>query len=133
MEQKQKIFVIEDDDLMLNLYGRTFRLNGFEVETAKDGVEALSKLKDIAKNPDIIVLDIMMPKMNGFDVLKQLKKDHKTKDIPVIVLSNLANSQDVEEALKFGAAMHLVKSQHDPQDTVEKIKKVLEGSSKKGK
>ncbi|MFA6407677.1 MAG: response regulator [Candidatus Paceibacterota bacterium] len=128
MEQKQKIFMIEDDVLMLNLYERTFKLSGFDIEVAKDGMEALGKLKDIAEKPDVIILDIMMPKINGFDVLKQLKKNSGTKNIPVVVLSNLAHPEDVDRVLKMGAAMYLVKSQHDPEDTVKKVKEAIENS-----
>ncbi len=130
MEQKQKVLLIEDDPLMIDLYKQTFQLNGFDVEIAEDGIKGLSLLKNSAVGPDVILLDIMMPKMNGFEVLEQLKKNPETKNIPVIVLSNLAQPNDVDKVLKLGAAMHLVKSQHDPRDTVEKVRQVIKDSSK---
>src|SRR3989344_245088 len=125
MDQKFRIFLIEDDSLVVHLYERTFTLNGFDVEVAYDGVEGLDKLSKSEELPAVIILDLMLPKMTGFDVLRELKKNPKTKSIPVIVLSNLAQTNDIDETLKLGAAMHLVKSQHDPEDLVKKIKEVI--------
>lgn len=130
MEQKQKILIVEDDPLIMDLYKDTFQLNGFEVEIAKDGIESLCMLKDSAIKPNVILLDIMMPKMNGFDVLEQLKKNPKTKDIPVIILSNLAQPHDIDTMLKLGATMYLSKIQLNPKDLVEKTKQVIKNSSK---
>jgi two-component system, response regulator len=125
MEQKQKILIIEDDNLMVNLYSNTFQLNGFDVAVAKDGIEGIALLKNAKDMPAAILLDIMMPKMNGFEVLKKLKEESRTKDVPVIVLSNLAQPDDVEKVMKLGASSYLVKSQNDPDDTVKKVRQVI--------
>ncbi|MEK6833965.1 MAG: response regulator [Thermoproteota archaeon] len=130
MEQKQKILIIEDDPLIRDLYRDAFRLNDFEVEIAENGIDGLRILKNFAVKPCVILLDIMMPNMNGFDVLEQFKKNSETKDIPVVILSNLAQRQDIDKALKLGAVMYLVKAQHSPKDIIEKIKQIIQDSSK---
>ena len=81
--------IVEDDSFMIQLYHNLFKLEGFEVELAKDGLEALDKLKTAEKVPDIILLDIMMPRMDGFEFLRQRNKVDKLKNIPVVVLPNL--------------------------------------------
>jgi two-component system alkaline phosphatase synthesis response regulator PhoP len=125
MEQKQKILLIEDDPLMINLYKQTFFLNGFDLDVAEDGLAGLALLKDSTQKPSVILLDIMMPKMNGFQVLEHLKKNPATKDIPVMILTNLAQPGDVEKVLQMGAAMYLIKSEHGPRETVEKIRQTI--------
>lgn len=126
-----KILIIEDDPLMVRMYERVFRLNKYDVEMAFDGKDALDKIKSSETNPDIVLLDIMMPKMSGFDVLKNIKDDPKTKDIPVIILSNLAGKEDAEKGLKMGAVSYLVKSEHEPKDVVTIVKEYLDKASKK--
>jgi CheY-like chemotaxis protein len=124
------VFIIDDDESMRNLYERAFRFNKINVVIASDGAEALAKLESGEIKPSAILLDVMMPKMSGFDVLKKLKENDKLKDIPVIVLSNLAQPSDVEKTKELGAALHLVKSQHEPQEIVDKALEVIGGASK---
>lgn len=120
-----KIFIVEDDPLMSRMYEKAFRLNGYDVELAFDGEEGLKKLEDMDEKPTVVLLDIMMPKMSGFDVLKAVKGDKSLKKIPMIALTNLAGKDDAEKALKLGAALYLVKSQYDPKEVVEKVKEVI--------
>jgi len=120
-----KIFIVEDDPLMSRMYEKAFRLNGYDVELAFDGEEGLKKLKDMDDKPTVMLLDIMMPKMSGFDVLKELKEEKDLKKIPVIALTNLAGKEDAEKALKLGAKLYLVKSQYDPKEVVEKVKELI--------
>src|SRR3989338_6119229 len=122
-----KIFLMEDDPLMIRMYEKAFKLSGYEVETAFDGEEGLTKLKAAEPKPTLILLDIMMPKLSGFDVLKEIKKSQELKNIPVIALTNLAGQADAEKALELGAVLYLVKSQYDPQEVVNKIKEVISG------
>ena len=125
-----KLFMAEDDPLMSRMYERAFRLGGHEVTIAHDGEEALTLLQKSAEKPDaVILLDIMMPKMNGFDVLRKIKEDAKLKNIPVILLTNLAGEQDAEKGLQLGAVLYLVKSQYTPKQIVEKIEEVIKASS----
>lgn len=117
---EKRVFIIDDDESMRNLYERAFRFNKIEVATAVDGEDALNQLEKMENKPSVILLDIMMPRISGFDVLKKLKGDEKMKNIPVVILSNLAQELDVEKTMGLGAALHLVKSQNEPQDIVDK-------------
>ena len=127
----EKIFIVEDDPLMVRMYERVFKLNNYEVEMAFDGEEAVAKLKTLKTKPAIILLDIMMPKMSGFDVLNILKKDDALKDIPVIALTNLAGKDEAEKGLKLGAVAYLIKSEHEPKDVVKLVREAIEKYGKK--
>ena len=131
MASKVTIFIAEDDPLMARLYEKAFRLSGYEINLAFDGEEAIKKIEELRENkPTIIILDIMMPKLSGFDVLKFLKQEKDFKNIPVVVLTNLAGKEDAEKALSMGAVLYLVKSQYDPKQVVEKIKEIISGYSR---
>jgi len=97
---------------------------GYEVGNAHDGEAGLKMAQDI--KPDLILLDLILPKIDGFTVLKELKKSPETKDIPVIVLTNLESAEDVEKVIEFGATTYLVKAHYELEDIVAKIKEVLE-------
>lgn len=118
-----KILIIEDDPLIQRMYSKELYSNGFEVEIANDGEDGL--LKALSVDPHLILLDIMMPKKNGFELLKELKSLSQTKEIPVIILSNLMNENDEEFAIKNGAVKFLVKSNHEPFEVLEIIKSTL--------
>lgn len=126
-----KIFIVEDDPLMSRMYEKAFKLNNFEIEQAFDGEEAIAKLETMSPKPVLIVLDVMMPKMSGFDVLKHIKASPDLKAIPVVMLSNLAGQEDAEKALSMGAVLYLVKSQYEPKQIVEKIKEIIAGYQRK--
>jgi DNA-binding response OmpR family regulator len=117
------LLVIEDDPLVSRMYQKAFKFEGFDVETAKDGHEGITKANEI--KPEVILLDIMMPKMNGMEVLERLKTNDELKDIPVIVLTNLSGTQDAENALKRGALAYLVKSEYKPNEVAKKVKEIL--------
>ncbi|MDP3997308.1 MAG: response regulator [Candidatus Andersenbacteria bacterium] len=119
------IQIIEDDALFARLYEKAFGFEGYDVEVATNGREGLEKVK--TGKPTLILLDIMMPEMNGLEVLDHLKSDDATKDIPVIVLTNLAGEKDAEEALAKGAVKYIVKSDHDPKEIVSMVKGILAG------
>ena len=115
-----KVLLIEDDSLMVKMYNMKFTHDGFDVDIALDGEEGLQKAKN---NPNIIVLDIMLPKMSGTEVLEKLKTDDKTKNIPVIVLTNLnVNEEDVTKCKDLGAEEVLMKTDVTPQEVVDKIR-----------
>lgn len=118
-----KILLIEDDGSMSRVYERAFRFEKYEVILAKTGLEGLKKLK--IDKPDIILLDLMMPEMSGIEFLDRVKKDDKIKDIPVIVLTNLAGENDASFALSKGAIKYLIKSQQKPQDVVRIVNDIL--------
>lgn len=127
-----KIFMAEDDPLMGRMYDRAFRASGFELEMVSDGEEAVSKLKQMEVPPTLIILDVMMPKKNGFEVLAEVKQDEKLKHIPVVMLTNLAGEADAEKALGLGAILYLVKSQYDPKEIINKVKEILSGTDRGG-
>jgi CheY-like chemotaxis protein len=119
------ILIVEDDPLMSRMYQKIFTLEKKEAEVVGDGQEAWEKVH--VRKPDIILLDVMMPKMNGFELLDKLKADPDTKNIPVIMLTNLASDQDAETALLKGAVKYIVKSQYEPKDVVNMVNEVLAG------
>ena len=118
----KKVLLIEDDKFLSDMYVAKFSKFGYEIETAYDGEEGIKKTKKI--KPDIILLDIRLPLKDGFEVLKEVKKDQKTKDIPVILLTNLGQKEDIEKGLKLGAVDYLIKAQFTPQEIVDKVKKI---------
>ncbi len=120
-----KVLIVEDDPLMSRMYQKIFSFEKYEVEVAADGEEGLTKAT--SSNPTIILLDVMMPKMNGLQVLEKLKADANTKNIPVIMLTNLAGQQDAESALSKGAVKYIVKSEHDPKEITNMVKEIIAG------
>ena len=120
-----KILIVEDDPLMCRMYQKIFSFEGYQVETAADGEEGLEKAR--ITTPTLILLDIMMPKMNGLQVLEKLKADPTTNKIPVIMLTNLAGTQDAETALSKGAVKYIIKSEQEPKQVVEMVKEIIAG------
>lgn len=131
MEQKFKLFFVEDDVLMLRMYQKFFTQEGFDVSFAVNGAEAIVELEKMQKLPDLIILDVMMPELNGIEVLKILKESPKYKTIPVIIWSNLSREGDIEKALSMGAVLYLIKSEYMPQEVVAKIKEFIQAYKKK--
>lgn len=119
----KKILFIEDESALQKTIGDVLSQEGFEVISALDGETGLQLAK--VKKPDLIMLDLILPKINGFDVLKQLKEAEETKEIPVIVLTNLEGVADIDKVIELGATTYLVKAQYSLDEVVEKIKKVI--------
>ena len=122
-DKKVKILLIEDEEMLANMYEVKFKNDGFELVKALDGADGLEKAKTVS--PDFILLDIIMPKMDGFSVLKSLKEDAATKDIPVMLLTNLGQEEDIERGKKLGAVGYLVKANVTPSEVVEAVKKQI--------
>ena len=120
-----KILIVEDDPLMIRMYQKIFIFEGFEVDMAADGEAGLEKAR--VGKPTLILLDIMMPKMNGLEVLGKLKADPETKSIPVVMLTNLAGEQDAETALAKGAVKYIIKSEYEPKQVTNMVKEILAG------
>lgn len=125
LEKNAKIFLVEDDPLIWDLYERAFRFMGYHIEIAVNGEEAVKMLDKMETLPSLILLDIMMPKMNGFEVLKHLKESERLKNIAVVMLTNLAGKEDAEKALELGALLYLVKSNYEPKQIIEEVEKVI--------
>ncbi|MFC1632646.1 response regulator transcription factor [Patescibacteria group bacterium] len=123
MANKPKILLIEDDSFLSSMYVTKLEISGFDVEAAEDGETGLEKVKSYS--PDLVLLDIILPKMSGFEVLESIRKDDAYKDIPVIMLTNLSQRDDVERGLDLGAQDYLIKAHFTPSEVVTKIKKYL--------
>ncbi len=122
---KKNILLVEDDVMLSEMYQEKLEMEGYKVTLAEDGDSAVRKIKLM---PDLVLLDIMMPRMNGFDVLKNVKSDVRTKDIPVVVLTNIGSEStdsDKDLAMSLGAEDYLVKSYHTPDEVVDKVKEIL--------
>jgi len=126
-----KIIVIEDDEILLSVLESKLSKEGYEVISARDGEEGLRKIKE--ENPDLVLLDIFMPKMNGLEVMKKLKEDRSFAPPPIIVISNSGQPIELEEAKKLGAIDWLVKAMFDPNEVMDKVKKVLKDITKNTK
>lgn len=121
--EKKNILLVEDDVFMLEILSEKLSKSGFDVNIAKDGEECIKVLESL--KPDIILLDILMPKMDGIEVLRKVKVSPELSSIPVLVLSNLGQKEEVDRALGLGAKDYIVKSNFTTKEIVEKIKKVL--------
>ncbi len=120
---KPTLLLVEDDTFLAGMYVTKLTMEHFRVELATDGESGLAKA--LAVKPDLILLDILLPKMNGFDVLRKLKGDPTTKNVPVILLTNLGQKSDVTQGLDLGAADYLIKAHFMPSEVVDKIKQHL--------
>lgn len=119
----KKITLIEDEVILKELLEKKLTKNGYHVDTAEDGVEGMEKLR--ANRPDLILLDIVMPKMDGFQVMEEIDRDEKLKGIPIIVVSNSGQPVDVNRAQELGAVDWIVKTEFDPQEVVDMVEKQI--------
>ncbi|MBU1255934.1 response regulator [Patescibacteria group bacterium] len=117
------IIFIEDEPTLQKTVGRFLENEGYEVKSAIDGETGLAMVKKI--KPDLVLLDLILPKKDGFEVLKELKADETTKDIPVIILTNLEKTADIEKTLSLGATTYLVKANYELEEIVKKIKETI--------
>jgi CheY-like chemotaxis protein len=118
-----KVLIIEDDELVSRMYAKVLTYEGIEVVVAGSGREGIEKAKQ--EQPELIFCDVMMPQMNGIEVLERLKADGETSEIPVIMLTNLSGTQDAELAVQKGAVAYLVKSEHRPKELAGKVKEFV--------
>src|SRR3989344_7103684 len=121
--KKIKILIVEDDMFMVELLGTELRNSGFEVEVAANGAEALPKFRQFI--PDLLLLDILLPDINGFDVLRQIRREPGGVEAKAIFLSNLGETKDMDEAKRIGALDYFVKANFSLSEIVEKIKAVF--------
>lgn len=122
MPEKKKILIVEDDQFLHKILAMKIKQGGFNVVSAYDGEGALEKMKE---GPDLILLDLILPQMSGFEVLEEMKLDPNLKKIPVVVLSNLGQEEDVTRAQEFGAQDYLVKANFSIDEVVKKVKEWL--------
>ncbi|OGZ33293.1 MAG: hypothetical protein A3I88_02780 [Candidatus Portnoybacteria bacterium RIFCSPLOWO2_12_FULL_39_9] len=118
-----KILIIEDDPFLNEMYVTKFTQANFEVEVAIDGQEGLQKIEK--NKPDLILLDIVLPKMDGFEILEKIKNNPQLKKIPVVLLTNLGQRNEVEKGLSLGADEYIIKAHFTPTAVVAKVKEIL--------
>ena len=119
-----KVLIIEDDPPYRKIYKRKFEVSGYTVEVAEDGVEGLQKMRTF--QPGLVFVDLMMPKMDGFQVLDAVKADPSLNSIPVVVLTNLSTTEDAQKVLQKGAIGVIVKSDTEPNAIVERANQILD-------
>ena len=118
------ILLIEDDPFLIDIYSTKLKEVGFNVTTAEDGEEAIRKIKD--ESPDLVLLDIVLPTINGWEILRNVRKDKDLGDLKIVVLSNLGEKSEVEKGMKAGATKYLVKAHYTPSEVVREIREILE-------
>lgn len=119
----KKVLVVEDEELIADLLQRKLQKQGYYAFVARDGEEGLERIK--AERPDLVLLDILLPRLNGFEVLHEMKKDEELKKIPVIIISNSGQSSEIDKAKEIGVRDWLIKTEFDPEEVVEKVKKQI--------
>lgn len=119
----KKILLVEDEEIMIGLLQRKLTQEGYEVSVARDGEEGLRVMREV--NPALILLDIIMPKKGGFEVMEEMAKDKELKKIPVIIISNSGQPVELDKAQNLGAKDWLIKTEFDPQEVIDKVKKQL--------
>jgi CheY-like chemotaxis protein len=124
-DKKKCIMVVEDDLFVRDIYVTKIMKEGFDLVSASDGMEALKKLEEEGVRPDLILLDIIMPKLDGLSVLKRIKANPELEKIPIILLTNLGQRDQLDKAAEFGVNDYLIKSHFTPSEVMEKINKFL--------
>ena len=122
-DNQPHVLILEDDVFLAEIYQKKFEMEGFKVSMAVNGEKGLADIKK--KKPDIVLLDILLPKLDGFAVLEAAKADSSVKDIPIILLTNLGQKDDVRRGLDEGAEDYLIKTHFKPSEVVDKVRKVL--------
>ncbi len=119
----KKILLVEDEKIMINLLEKKLTQEGYEVTIATNGEEGLKLIKEL--KPDIVLLDIIMPKMGGFEVMEEMNKDPELAKIPVVIISNSGQPVELDKAKELGAKDWLIKTEFDPQEVVDKVVKQI--------
>lgn len=122
----KRILLIEDEEIVKDLLKRKLTQEGYDIYIANDGEEGLRKMREMEPKPDLVLLDIIMPKMNGFEVLEKINEDEKLKKIPCIIISNSGQPVELDRAKRLGAKDWLIKTEFDPKTVIEKVKKQIE-------
>ena len=118
-----KILIVEDDSFLSDIYVTKFQAVGFAVEVAGDGKEGMTKIKE--QKPDIILLDIVMPHMDGFEMLRTIRANSEYADIKIVLLTNLGQKEEVDKGLTTGADAYIIKAHYTPTEVVAKVQEIL--------
>ena len=118
-----KILVVDDDPFILDMYVIKFREQGFQIDTATDGKMAIERID--AGKPDMVLLDVVMPKMDGFDVIKKIQENKIPRTFKILFLTNFGQKEDVERGMQLGADGYIIKAHFTPSEVVAKVKEIL--------
>lgn len=119
----KKILLVEDEEIIVDLLEKKLKQEDYEVRVARDGEEGLKAVRE--EKPDLVLLDIIMPKLGGFEVMEEMQKNEELKQIPVIVISNSGQPVELDRAKKLGARDWLIKTEFDPQEVIDKVVKQI--------
>jgi CheY-like chemotaxis protein len=126
--EKRKILIVDDDNFLLDMYALKFSQNNFEVYTATSGIHALEKIKG-GLLPDVMLMDIIMPEMNGFEVLTEIKTKNLCPNCAKIILSNKSEQKDIEQGNQLGVAGYIIKANSTPAEVIAQVVKILESKA----
>jgi len=118
-----KIILAEDEKILADFLEKKLKNEGYEVKVARDGEEALKLLRE--EKPDLLLLDVIMPKKGGFEVLEEIRKDENLKDLNVIIISNSGQPVEINKAMELGVKDYIIKTEFDPLEVIEKVKKYI--------
>jgi len=118
-----KILLVEDDPFLVDIYSQKLKKAGFEVGVVTDGSKVLGAIKE--QNPELLMLDIVLPEMDGWEILEELGRTPQFSKLKVMVFSNLGQKAEVEKGMKLGAVKYLIKADYTPSEVVEEVKKLL--------
>lgn len=119
----KKILLVEDEEIMIDLLQKKLTKEGYDVSVARDGEEGLRLMRET--KPDLILLDVIMPKMGGFEVMEEMNKDPELRTIPVVIISNSGQPVELDRAKQLGAKDWLIKTEFDPKEVLEKVKNII--------
>ncbi len=119
----KSILLVEDDPFLIDIYTTKLEESGFSVEVANDGEVALRKARE--NKPDLVILDIVLPQIDGWEILRKIKSEPEFKNLKVIILSNLGQKEEVEKGIKLGAVKYLIKAHYTPSQVIKEIKKTI--------
>ncbi|MEK7542116.1 MAG: response regulator [Patescibacteria group bacterium] len=119
----KKVLIVEDEQLIGDLLQKKLRGDGYYAFVAKDGEAALKQMRE--EQPDLVLLDIVLPRLNGFEVLSEIRKDEELRKIPVIIISNSGQPTEIEKAKEAGVRDWLIKTEFDPQEVLEKVRRQI--------
>ena len=119
----KSILLVEDDQFLIDIYHTKLKEAGFEVEVTSGGEECLRKLRE--KVPDLMILDIVLPKLDGWEILREIRSDEKLKDLKVVVISNLSHKSEIEKGKRMGVLKYMIKAHYTPSEIVSQIKEIL--------
>lgn len=122
----KQILLVEDDPFLIDIYSQKLAKAGFNIEVAKNGESALQSLRK--RKPQLLILDIVLPGIEGWEILRKIKKDPRLASLKIVVLSNLGQKEEVEKGLRLGAIKYLIKAHYTPSEVIKEIKKVITNS-----